>query len=134
MDQHGTHAEIPTTETSARATEIRRRLPGQMLEERLETARLYHGPLHTLDEVRQKVARTLPHRVGFVRGAAIEPIESYRERIPDEALLKWDEAVQKGVFSQYWVATPTYYGRNQTDPWIIGQVVGSDLCAVIAQW
>jgi len=134
MDQYGTHAETATAETASRIRDIRRRLSGQMLEERLETARLYYGPLHTLDEIRQKVARSLPHRVGFVRGAVLEPIDSYRERIPDEALLKWDDAVQKGIFGQYWVATPTYYGRNQTDPWIIGQVIGSDLCAVIAQW
>jgi hypothetical protein len=134
MDQYGTQTDSPTLETATRARDVRRRLPGQMVEERLETARLYYGPLHTMDEIRQKVARTLPHRVGFVRGAAVEPLESYRERIPDEALLKWDDAVQKGIFSQFWVATPTYYGRNQTDPWIIAQVTGSELCAVVAQW
>lgn len=124
----------PATDTAARVQEIRRRLPGQMLEERIETARLYYGPLHTMDEIRTRVARTLPHRIGFVRGATLEPIETYLAQIPDEALLKWDEATSKHVFSRYWVATPTYLGRHQTDPWIIGQVTGSELCAVIAQW
>jgi len=128
------YADLSATDVAVRVRDIRRRLPGQMLEERLETARLYYGPLHTLDEIRTRVARTLPHRIGFIRGAALEPIEGYREAIPDEALLKWDEAVNRGIFSQFWVATPTYLGRNQTDPWIIGQVIGSDLCAVVAQW
>jgi hypothetical protein len=128
------YADLSATDVALRVREIRRRLPGQMLEERLETARLYYGPLHSLDEIRTRVARTLPHRIGFIRGATIEPIEAYRESMPDEALLKWDDAVSKGIFAQYWVATPTYLGRNQTDPWIIGQVIGSDLCAVIAQW
>jgi hypothetical protein len=128
------HTEFAATETAARAREIGLRLPGQMLEERLETARLYFGALHTLDEIRTRVGRTLPHRIGFVRGATLERIESYRAQIPDEALLKWDDAASRGIFSQYWVATPTYFGRNQADPWIIGQVTGSDLCAVIAQW
>ncbi|MGH7390722.1 MAG: hypothetical protein ACREM3_14880 [Candidatus Rokuibacteriota bacterium] len=131
MDQH---AELSAPDTAVRARDIRRRLPGQMLDERLETARLYYGPLHTVDEVRARVARTLPHRLGFVRGATLEPIEAYRAHIPDEALLKWDDAVSKNIFSQYWVAIPTYLGRNQADPWIIGQVTGSGLCAVIAQW
>jgi len=127
-------SDLSATDVATRVGEIRRRLPGQMLDERLETARLYYGPLHTLEEIRTKVARTLPHRLGFVRGATLEPIESYRALIPDEALLKWDDAVGKSIFSQYWVATPTYLGRDQTDPWIIGQVTGSGLCAVIAQW
>ena len=68
------HTEVAAAENTARAREIRRRLPGQMLEERLETARLYFGPLHTLDEIRTRVARTLSHRIGFVRGATLEPI------------------------------------------------------------
>jgi len=32
------------------------------------------------------------------------------------------------------VATPTYYQERQMDPWIIGEVIGSDRWAVVAQW
>lgn len=37
-----------------------------------------------------------------------------------EALLKYDDAVRSGLFSKFWVATPTYYQERQMDPWIIG--------------
>jgi hypothetical protein len=121
-------------DTAARVKGIRSRLPGQVLHERLEMASICYGPLHTLAEVRQKVGEVLPRRIGYVRGAVLEPIEVYGRRIPDEALLKYDDAVRSGLFSTFWVATPTYYQERQTDPWIIGEVIGTDRYAVIAQW
>jgi hypothetical protein len=114
---------------------IRAGLPGQMLRERLQTARVGYGMLYTEAEIRKKVADTLLPRVGFVRGAVLEPIETYSRPIPDDALIKYDDAVQTGVFSRFLVATPRYYyGQRQVDPWIVGQVVGTELWAVIAQW
>jgi hypothetical protein len=32
------------------------------------------------------------------------------------------------------VATPTYYEERQIDPWILGEVDGAEMFAVIAQW
>jgi hypothetical protein len=113
---------------------IRARLPGQMVRERLQTARLSYGMLYAEAEIRKKVADTLPPRVGFVRGADLEPIEAYTRLIPDDALLKYDDAVQTGMFSRFLVATPRYYSQRQVDPWIVGQVVGAELWAVVAQW
>lgn len=113
---------------------IRSRLPGQMLRERLEMASVCFGPLYTWPEVRQKVAETLPRKVGFVRTALVEPIEAYREPIPDAALLKYDDALKSGLFSKFWVATPRYYEQRQVDPWILAEVTASDQVAVIAQW
>jgi len=125
----------PTADTiAARVRAVRDRLPGQLLRERLEMARLCHGPLYTLAEIRQRVGEMLPRRLGFVRGAALEPIQTYREAIPDEALLKYDDAVRSGLFLKFWVATPMYYQERQMDPWIIGEVIGSDRWAVVAQW
>src|SRR5437879_5920556 len=66
--------------------------------------------------------------------AALELIESYRERIPEHALLKYDDAVQSGLFDKFWVATPTYYQERQVDPWIVAEVGGADRWAVIARW
>ena len=43
-------------------------------------------------EIRRKVADSLPHRLGFLRGAVLEPIETYQGFIPDEVLLKYDGA------------------------------------------
>jgi hypothetical protein len=121
-------------DVASRLRSIRATLPGQMLRQRIEMASVCYGPLYTKADVRQKVAETLPRRVGFVRGAVLEPIESYREAIPDDALLKYDDALRSGLFARFWVATPTYYEQRQVDPWIIGEVAGTDRCAVIAQW
>ena len=119
-------------ETRVRA--VRARLPGQMLRERVENAQLTHGPLYTLAEIRQRVGEALPRRFGYVRSAVLEPIESYREHIPDHALLKYDDAVQSGLFDKFWVATPTYYQERQVDPWIVGEIGGgADRWAVIAR-
>lgn len=132
---HETETPTPTTtEIDARVRAIRARLPGQMLRERLQMAELLHGPLYSLAEVRQRVGQTLPRRAGYVRGAVLEPIEEYRQAIPDEALLKYDDAVKSNLFSRFWVATPTYYQERQVDPWILGEVTGTDRYAVIAKW
>jgi hypothetical protein len=129
------HAGSPTpADCESRVRAIRARLPGQVMRERLEMAQVCYGPLYTLAEIRQKVGHTLPRRAGFVRGAVLEAIEDYRAAIPDEALLKYDDAVNSGFFSKFTVATPTYYQDRQVDPWIIGQVTGTDRYAVIAQW
>jgi hypothetical protein len=126
--------ELMSQDTVARLREIRTRLPGQMLQERLENAQLTYGPLYTLAEIRQRVGEVLPRRLGYVRSAVLEPVETYRERIPDESLLKYDDAVRSGLFSKFWVATPTYYQERQVDPWIVAEVAGTDRWAVIARW
>jgi hypothetical protein len=123
-----------TTDVDARVRAIRARLPGQMLRQRVEMAEVCYGPLYALAEIRQRVGQTLARRAGFVRGAVLEPIEEYRQAIPDEALLKYDDAVRSGLFAKFWVATPTYYQERQVDPWILGEVSGIDRYAVIAQW
>ena len=130
--------EVTTTlvevDEAARIRAIRSRLPGQMLRERIEMATLCYGPLYTWAEIRQKVAETLPWRFGFVRATTMESIETYREPIPDAALLKYDDAVRSDLFSKCWVATPRYYEQRQVDPWIVGEVTGTKLYAVLAQW
>jgi hypothetical protein len=122
-------------DVTARIRAIRNRLPGQMLRERLETAALLYGPLYSLAEIRQRVADTLARRVGFVRGATFEAIETYSRTIPDDALLKYDDAVRSALFGKFLVATPTYYREQQVDPWIVAEVAGStDRWVVVAQW
>ena len=127
-------ASAPEADVDARVRAIRARLPGQMLRQRIEMAEVCYGPLYSLAEIRQRVGQTLPRRAGFVRGAVLESIEDYRQAIPDEALLKYDDAMKSGLFSKFWVATPTYYQERQVDPWILGEVSGIDRYAVIAQW
>lgn len=135
MDPSSTvHSDATVTDPASRARAIRSRLPGQLLRERQDMARLCYGPLYSLAEIRQRVGEVLPRRFGFVRSATLEPIEQYREPIPDEALLKYDDAAQTGWFSKFWVATPTYYQERQVDPWIVAEVQGLDRWAVIARW
>jgi hypothetical protein len=128
------HPDAVPADVAARARAIRVRLPGQMLRERQELAQLYYGPLYSLAEIRQRVGEVLPRRFGYVRGAALEPIEQYREPIPDAVLVKYDDAAQRGVLSKFWVATPTYYQQRQVDPWLVAEVDGTDQWAVIARW
>jgi|GEM_PF-2259310 len=134
ITQQTTSAETQSQDLAARVRAIRARLPGQMLSERVEMARLHYGPLYTLAQLQERIGRTLPFRFGFIRTATLEPIESYRPRIPDEALLKWDDAVQKGIFDKFWVAVPAYFRERQSDPWIVGEISGAGLFAVIARW
>ena len=127
-----TTVQPPDLATRIRA--IRNRLPGQMLGQRLEMAALCYGPLYSLAEIRQNVGAVLPRRLGYVRGSSLEPIETYTTPIPDEALVKYDDAARTGLFSKFWVATPTYYQERQVDPWIVAEVDGSDRLVVIARW
>jgi len=122
------------SDIATRARDIARRLPGQARRQHLDTARLEYGPLYTLAEIHQRVAQTLPQKLGFIRRAVFQPIESYQGLIPDEALIKYDDAARSGLFSAFTVVTPTYFSQKQVDPWIVAQVDGAELYAVIAQW
>jgi hypothetical protein len=117
-----------------RAERVRRRLPGQMRQERLEQARLRFGPLYTREEIAVRVAETLPRRFGYVRSAGFEPIEDYVAPIPPDALVKYDDARLTELFGKFLVVTPRYYEQPQVDPWIVAEVVGSGRFVVIAQW
>ena len=108
---NSTKGEIETVPANAaeRVRAIRFRLPGQAVMERIELARVAYGPLYTIGLVQEWVAETLPTRIGYVRSTATEPIEEYRGLMPDEVLLKYDDAARSGLFAKFWVVTPTYY-------------------------
>jgi hypothetical protein len=108
--------ESAPADLAGRLRSVRARLPGQMLRDRIEMASVCYGPLYTLAELRRKAAETLAPRIGFIRGARLEPIETHDQTIPDEALLKYDEAFTSGLFSTFWVVTPTYFSERQVDP------------------
>jgi hypothetical protein len=129
-----TRSDPAPADVQSRLRAIRSRLPGQCVRERLEMAALSYGPLYSLAQVRQRVGEVLPRRLGYVRGAALEPIEQYQAPIPDAALLKYDDAVRSGLFGKFWVATPTYYQERQVDPWIVAEIEGTDRWAVIVSW
>ena len=134
MNSTAFEIETVLANTAERVRAIRFRLPGQAVMERIELARVAYGPLYTIGLIQERVAETLPIRIGYVRSTVMEPIEQYSGLMPDEVLLRYDEAAQSGLFAKFWVVTPTYYWTSQVDPWIVAEVAGTRLCAVIARW
>jgi len=126
--------ETVPTDAAERVRAIRFRLPRQAVSERLEIARVAYGPLYTMGLIRERVAETLPMRKGYIRSSVIEAIQECGGSISDEGLLKYDDAERSGLFSEFWVVTPTYYWQPQVDPWLVAQVAGTKLWAVIARW
>jgi len=54
--------------------------------------------------------------------------------MPDDVLLRYDEAVQLGVFSRFLVGTPAYYWWSVPDAWLVADVAGTDRWAVLSHW
>ena len=117
-----------------RVHDIRAGLPGQARQARVMTASMLYGPLGSLDELHRRIARTLPPRFGSVRHASVSPIEQSEAVIPDDVLLKYDDAKQIGLFLRFLVATPMYWFGVGGDPWLVANVAGTDRWAVIARW
>ena len=118
----------------ARAREIRAGLPGQLRRERLATASLLYGPLCSLDEIHRRLSRTLPWHLGRLRRLSVVPIERSDSALPDDVLLKYDDALQLGIFSRFLVATPAYYWWACGDPWLVAEVEGTERWAILADW
>jgi hypothetical protein len=118
----------------ARIRDIRAGLPGQLRQQRLRTASLIFGPLYSLDQIHRRIARTLPFRLGSVRRLRVTPIEQAETVIPEDVLLRYDEAVQAGVFARFLVGTPAYFWRPAGDAWLVAEVAGTERWAVLAHW
>ena len=50
--------DVPTADDASRVASIRSRLPGQVLRQRIDMAKVCYGPLYTPVEVRRKVGET----------------------------------------------------------------------------
>ncbi len=125
----------PTADVAERARQVRARLLGQVVRDRIDTAAARYGPLYTRAEIERRVSESLPLRLGARRTAVFQPIESYSEqRIPDDVLVAYDEALASHLFSRFWVVSPAYRTEVQADPWILGEVNGTSLFAVITHW
>ena len=134
MNVHRDHDRSSGSDVHARLRDIRAGLPGQLRQERLATASLLYGPLCSLDDIHHRIARTLPWLFGSVRRVKVVPVERADIVLPDDVLLKYDDAVQLGVFSRFLVAVPAYYWRPRGDPWLVAKVDGTDRWAFIAGW
>lgn len=132
----------PADGVAERAAAIRAQLPDQAaaeeLKNRREIAAALYGPLYSLAELRDRAARTMPLPRAIPpwgrRGVVLEQVPTYRSRIPDQPLLKYDEALQSSLFSGFWVATPICNRRAGPHRWIIAEVADTTRWAVIAHW
>jgi hypothetical protein len=98
----------------ARAREIRAGLPGQLRQQRLRTAALLYGPLCSMDELRVRIAGSIPRRFGLIRLARLESIERTEVVIPDEVLVIYADAVDRGLFARFMVARRSSLARRAT--------------------
>ena len=121
-----------TPDVHARVRDIRAGLPGQLRQQRLQTASLLYGPLYSLDEVHRRIASSLPFRFGALRRVRVVPIERAEVLLPDDMLLAYDDAFRSGVFSRFLVAAPAYYWRAQAGAWLVAQVDGTTRWAILA--
>src|SRR5436309_12680650 len=55
-------------------------------------------------------------------------------RLPPRSTLFPYTTLFRSLFSAFSVVTPAYFSQKQVDPWIVAQVDGAELYAVIAQW
>jgi len=86
MNSATVEIETVPADAAERVRAIRFRLPGQAVMERIELARVAYGPLYTIGLIQERVAETLPTRIGYVRSTAMKPIEEYSGLIPDEVV------------------------------------------------
>lgn len=122
-------------EAGAQVRRIRDRLPGQTLGERIAQALARYGRVYTGAEVRPAAGpRWRAWFSRFVRDV-MQPLEAYRASIPDDALLRYDDASDMAWFSRFCALAPARAGRDRPARWIVGQLRGGgELYAVGARW
>jgi hypothetical protein len=135
MSLHGHDFEISRDRpVHARAREIRAGLPGQLRQQRLRTAALLYGPVCSMDELRTRIAESIPRTFGLIRFARLEPIERTEVVIPDEVLVLYADALEHGLFARFMVARPTYYWVPQPHFWLVAVIAGSERWVSITRW
>jgi hypothetical protein len=134
MSVHGDAGIGSERQLAARAQEIRAGLPGQLRQQRLGTASLLYGPVCSQDELRARIASSLPWKLGSIRRARLEPIEQTEIVIPDEILVKYDDAVQLGLFSRFMLGRPAYWLAVHDPRWLVAEIADTERWVAIARW
>lgn len=122
-------------EAAAQVRRIRDGLPGQTVGDRIAQARARYGRVYTEAELR--AAAGPRWRAWFSRFArdVMQPLEAYQAPIPDDALLRYDDASDTAWFSRFCVVAPASAGRDRPARWIVGQLRGSaERYAIVARW
>ena len=102
--------------------------------ERLATASLVYGPLFSLQTMHRRIAHTLPWRPGRLRRTKVTPIAQSEVAIPDDVLMKYDDARQLGVLSQFLIVRPAYFWAPDGLCWLVAGVAETARWAIIASW
>ena len=126
---------LDALEEGFRIRRIRDRLLRPTLEERVAQVRARYGRVYTPAQLRAAASPRQRNRFrGFKRGF-LEPLETYGAPIPDDALLRYGDALETESFSQFWVVAPARSGQHRCARWIVGQLRGGlDLFAIVARW
>jgi len=127
-------APCEAAEDRAKVAEIRQDLAGQQTRGRWDLAEAQFGLIMDIGTLRDRIRKTIPFRLFNVRHVDWEDIGSYTGHIPDQALLKYEEARRTGLFRCFKVAAPMYSTFNPvSDPWLLGYVDPSH-AIVLAYW
>lgn len=117
----------------AAAQRVRQKLPGQVAQSRRALAEAQYGLAMSQRELHDKIRRSIRARFGFERSSSGVGITSYTRFIPDEALLKYQEAKDSGFFDRFTIEWPTYDSKQAPDPYLVGWLDG-DTAIVLAYW
>jgi hypothetical protein len=127
--------DLDAFEAGVRVRRIRDRLLGQTLGERVAQARARYGRVYTLAELRAAACPRWRAWLSRPDRGFMEPLESYQAPIPDDALLRYDDASETAWFSRFCVVTPASSGRDRSAGWIVGELRGGvELFAIVARW
>ncbi len=126
---------LDALEEGFRIREIRDRLLRPTLEERVAQVRARYGRVYTPAQLRAAASPRQPNRLRSFERRFLEPLETYGALIPDDALLRYGDALEAESFSQFWVVAPARSGQDRCARWIVGQLRGGlDLFAIVARW
>lgn len=127
--------DLDAFEAGARVRRIRDRLLGQTLGERVAQVRARYGRVYTLAELRAAACPRWRTWFSCSDRGLMEPLEGYEAPIPDDALLRYDDASETAFFSRFCVVAPARSEPDRPSRWIVGEIRGgSELYAVVARW
>ncbi len=107
---------------------------GQTLGERIAHAQARYGRVYTLAELRAATCPGWQAWFSRLKRQVMEPLEAYQAPNPDDGLLRYEDASETAWFSRFCVVAPASAGRDRPSRWIVGQLRGVELYAIVARW
>ena len=127
--------DLDALEEGFRVRRIRERLLRPTLEERVAQVRARYGRVYTLTQLRATASARRRGRARRCEHGFMESIEAYEAPIPDDALLRYEDASETTWFWRFHVVMPISSRAERPLRWIVGEVRGgADLYAIVARW